>query len=297
MSARNRIPQHALKAPPMGMPPMLDQPFARGPVPFPPHPALLDGPLPPHPAILEEKIAAQHQEIQGLLIENQRLAATHVALREELSAAQHEMQRLNQMAGNLHAEKDLQVRELYEKTLKLETELRAAEPMKAELMQLHAENQKTAVLRQELTAQVQALTQDLTRARTDVQKAAALRAEMDSLHQELQRARAAIEYEKKTHADQLEQSQVMEKNVISMAREVEKLRAELANMEKRGRTAVTPGATYGSGYGGSTDIAYPSGGYGDSYGMHSSGAEGGSQYGSSGAQWSAYDMQRAHSRR
>lgn len=59
--------------------------------------------------------------------------------------------------------------------------------------------------------------------------------------------RAAIEFEKKTQASNLEQGQAMERNLISMAREIEKLRAELANAEKRARAsaaaavAATPG--------------------------------------------------------
>lgn len=53
--------------------------------------------------------------------------------------------------------------------------------------------------------------------------------------------RAAIEYEKKGYAENYEQGQVMEKNLISMAREVEKLRAEVANAEKRARAAAAIG--------------------------------------------------------
>lgn len=44
--------------------------------------------------------------------------------------------------------------------------------------------------------------------------------------------RAAIEYEKKGYAENYEHGQVMEKKLISMARELEKLRAEIANAEK-----------------------------------------------------------------
>lgn len=49
--------------------------------------------------------------------------------------------------------------------------------------------------------------------------------------------RAAIEYEKRTHASNLEQSEAMEKGMVSMSQEVEKLHAELANAEKRARAA------------------------------------------------------------
>lgn len=54
--------------------------------------------------------------------------------------------------------------------------------------------------------------------------------------------RAAIEYEKKAQASNDEQSQAMEKQMISMAREIEKLRAELDNAEKRARAAAAAAA-------------------------------------------------------
>lgn len=53
--------------------------------------------------------------------------------------------------------------------------------------------------------------------------------------------RAAIEYEKKGFAENYEHGQVMEKKLITMAREMEKLRAEIANAEKRARAAAAAG--------------------------------------------------------
>lgn len=50
--------------------------------------------------------------------------------------------------------------------------------------------------------------------------------------------RAAIEYEKKGFAENYEHGQMMEKKLVSMAREMEKLRAEIANAEKRARAAA-----------------------------------------------------------
>lgn len=55
--------------------------------------------------------------------------------------------------------------------------------------------------------------------------------------------RNAFEYEKKANADQLEQRQVMEKNLVEMSRDIEKLRAEAANVDKRPR--VHPGIISG----------------------------------------------------
>jgi uncharacterized protein YlxW (UPF0749 family) len=53
--------------------------------------------------------------------------------------------------------------------------------------------------------------------------------------------RAAIEYEKKGYAENYEHGQLMEKKLLSMARELEKLRAEIANAEKRARAAAAVG--------------------------------------------------------
>lgn len=53
--------------------------------------------------------------------------------------------------------------------------------------------------------------------------------------------RSAIEYEKKTRAFNLEQEKVLEKNRILLVREIEKLRTELANAEKRARAAAAAG--------------------------------------------------------
>lgn len=42
-----------------------------------------------------------------------------------------------------------------------------------------------------------------------------------------------VDYEKKANIELLEQRQAMEKNLVSMAREVEKLRAEFASSDSR----------------------------------------------------------------
>lgn len=51
-------------------------------------------------------------------------------------------------------------------------------------------------------------------------------------------SRVAIEYEKKGYAENYEHGQVMEKKLVSMARELEKLRAEVANAEKRAHASA-----------------------------------------------------------
>ncbi|XP_072951485.1 protein FLX-like 1 isoform X1 [Typha angustifolia] len=303
MAGRNRMPPHSMKgAPPP--PPIHDYP--RGPM----HPALLDdlrGPMlpPPHhtAAIMEERLAAQFQEIQALLVDNQRLAATHVALKQELSAAQHEFRRVSHGFAAAQADKDLEIREAYEKAMKVESELRAVEGMRTELIQVHGDIQKLNAARQELTSQTQALTQELSRGSADLQQVPAIKAEIETMKQEVQRVRAAIEAEKKGYGDNFEQGQVMEKNLISMAREVEKLRAEVANAEKRARAAAAAGnqaAGYNANYR-NPETSYAANAYPPGYGMNPApgGADAGTQYGagSGPGSWGSYDMQRAYGRR
>ncbi|KAI6703335.1 hypothetical protein NL676_012471 [Syzygium grande] len=61
------------------------------------------------------------------------------------------------------------------------------------------------------------------------------------MKQEVQSARAAIEYDKKESTENYEHGKLMEQNLISTARELEKLRAEIANAEKRARAAAAVG--------------------------------------------------------
>lgn len=135
MSGRNRVPpHHQMKG---GPPPLHDDPFAGRPPPHllddpfagrPPPPHLLDDPFaggargggprqfPPHAhpaAIIEERLGAQHQDIQMLLVDNQRLAATHVALKQEVAAAQQQLHEMSRAVGGAQAERDGQLREVY----------------------------------------------------------------------------------------------------------------------------------------------------------------------------------------
>lgn len=164
----------------------------------------------------------------------------------------------------ISSEKEAQVRSLLDKAAKLESDLRSTDPIKQELLQARADCQKLHLHSQDLNQQVRNTSQELQRARGELQQVPALRAEVDNLRAELQRARfyvypnqvlldfnfkrtvlspythyhlfrTAFEYEKKANAEQLEQRQAMEKNLVDMARDLEKLRAEVTNAEKMGR--------------------------------------------------------------
>ncbi|KAF5954335.1 hypothetical protein HYC85_007191 [Camellia sinensis] len=149
-----------------------------------------------------------------------------------------ELRHLSAAASDVAAERDAQVRDVYERSLKIEAEVRSIDSLSADLAQVRADIPKLTSDRQELAAKLKAIDSDLVRARSDLQQLPSIKAEIETMHQEVQRGRAAIEYEKKAHASNFKQGQAMEKNMFSMVREIEKLRAELANADKRARAAA-----------------------------------------------------------
>ncbi|XP_022721517.1 protein FLX-like 3 isoform X2 [Durio zibethinus] len=221
MAGRNRISREVFNDR-RGFPP--ERPFLRGPpLPQPP----------PHPVLLEEEIEIQHAEFRRLLTDNRRLVEDRMAINQELAAAKEEIHRWNHVIGEIRAEQELHSRGLIEKGLKLEVDLRATEPLKKEAVQLRAEVQTLNTVKQELTGQVQTLKQDVARLQADNQQIPIIRAEIDGLHQELMHVRTAIDYEKKANIELMEQRQAMETSMVTMAREVEKLRAALACLDGR----------------------------------------------------------------
>ncbi|KAJ4835855.1 hypothetical protein Tsubulata_030112 [Turnera subulata] len=261
-----------------------DRPYMRGP------PMPQAAPPPPHhhhhhhPALLEEELEMQHAEIRRLVTDNRRLIDDRMALQQELGADKEELRRLNLLIADIRAEHEMRSRELVEKAMKLEADLRAAEPFKNEAVQLRAEVQKLNGVKQELVGQVQTLKQDVSRLQGEIKQIPHLKTEVDGLRQELMHARAAIDYEKKSNIELVEQRQGMEKNLLSMAREVEKLRAELDSR------SWGPGGAYGMKFG------VPEGGYpapyGDGYGVHMGAADKGPMYGPGPASWEKPRMPR-----
>lgn len=254
----------------------------------------------PHPTLVDEQVALQHREIQTLLLDNQRLAATHVALKQELFAAQQELRHLSSTAATVKAESDAQVREVYDKSLKLEAELRLIDGLNSELAQVRDDVKKLSSDKKELESKLEALESDVVRTRSELLQFPEIKAEIEAMHHEIQRGRAAVEYEKKMHANNLELGQVMEENMVSMAREIEKLHAELANAEKRARAAAaaaaaaaSPGPGYAAGYG-IPEMGYGANSYTGPYAAHQGTADVGAQYVSGAVPHGHYDMQQHH---
>lgn len=189
MGSKGRIPPHPhLRRPLPGPGTVHPDPFGPGVHPPPPGPFPPFDILPP-PEVMEQKLAAQHVEMQRLATENQRLAATHGTLRQELAAAQHELQMLHAYVGAIKSDREQQLRGLMDNVGKMETELKDAEPVRLELQQARTDAENLVVARQELMSKVHQLTQDLHRVRTDAQQIPALLAELETLRQEYHRCR------------------------------------------------------------------------------------------------------------
>lgn len=256
MSGRNRGPREAIND-------------RRG---YPPEALFIPGlplpraPMPPHPALLEEELEMQHAEIRRLVADNRRLLEDRMAFQRDLAATKEELHRMNLAIADIHAERELRAREFNEKRQKLESDIRATKPLKNEAVQLRTEVQQLKNVNKDLEAKVQTLTQDLLRLKTDNQQIPMLRAEIDGIHQELLRARTMVDYEKKANIEMMGQRQAMEKNLVSLAREVEKLRAELSSSNSRQWGA---GGTYGTKFG-SPEGRFPAP-YADGYGDHMGG--------------------------
>ncbi|XP_016648490.1 PREDICTED: protein FLC EXPRESSOR isoform X1 [Prunus mume] len=221
---------------------------------------------------LEDRIGLQHREIQALLVDNQRLAATHVALKQDLAAAQHDLRRLSVVAGQAKAERDAEVREVYERSLKLDAEVRTIDSMGAELARTRADIQELGSVRKELVAELQSIEGEVAKTRSESKRVVDIKADIETFQQENKKGRVAIENETKTRAKNLEYRQGMEKTMAALAREIEKLHGELANAEKRARAAVAaaaaanPGPGYPATYG-DPEMVYGGNAYPAPYGM------------------------------
>ncbi|CAH9084303.1 unnamed protein product [Cuscuta europaea] len=240
-SKNNKPPPPFMRRPPLGPNTLHPDPYGPSLRPplggFPPFEMLH-----PHPEVLEQKLATQHAEMQKLVTENLRLASTHETLRQELAAAKQDLQQLHTQIGAMKADKENQMMGLKDKIARIEAELKSADPLKVELQKARAEAQSLLAERQELILKAQKMSQDIQRTHANTQQIPLLLSELDALRQEYQHCRATYEHDRKYYHDHLESLKAMEKDYMTMANEVEKLRAELNNTTNLDRT----GATYGN---------------------------------------------------
>ncbi|KAM7511690.1 hypothetical protein LguiB_010565 [Lonicera macranthoides] len=182
MAARGHVPSGYGARPVQALGMMRHGPFPAG-----HHP--METTLPPN---LENKLVVQEAEIERLAGDNQRLAASDGALRQDLGAAEQDIQRLRAHLRSIQTESDIQIRVLVDKIAKMEAEIRGGEIVKKELHQAHIEAQSLVADRKELTTKIEVATKELEKTRADMKKLPEMIDELDSLRKEHQRLRCVF---------------------------------------------------------------------------------------------------------
>lgn len=137
------------------------------------------------PRRLEQELSSRHGEMRRIHEDNQRLADEIVDLRQIMPRLKEDIHVLGQAIPKHRAEKELESRELIQRNLKLEAELRALEPLRQDALHLRSEAGKLQSLKQELSAKVQGLLKELEHQKSEGQKIPAMIADRDALRQEL----------------------------------------------------------------------------------------------------------------
>lgn len=145
-----------------------------------------------HPVFLEEELEVKNAELRRLIEDNLRLAEDRVALRRELTAAKDEVHHMNGVINNIRVDQETQLRELYEKGKKLESDVRAAEGLKNEAVQLRGEVQKLSSSKQEYGRQIRSLTAEREKLMSENKQIPRVRSEIDGLKQEFVRVRLTL---------------------------------------------------------------------------------------------------------
>nr|GMD24273.1 protein FLX-like 4 [Ipomoea batatas] len=194
--------------------------------------------------ILEGKIVSQVAEIEQLVTDNHTLASTHVTLKQDISAVHEEIEKLQDHVRSIRTESDIQIRVILDKMAKKEGDAQAPDSIKNDLQQSIKEAQNLVTITQELNAKLKPATEELEKARLEVKKLPEVRAELENLQQEHQQLRETFEFEKGKNVAKVEQMKLLETNVVAKATEVERLRTELLNSERRVKAIYSYGQAY-----------------------------------------------------
>ncbi|KAL1548909.1 protein FLX-like 4 [Salvia divinorum] len=219
------------------------------------------------PELLDRKLASQAVEIEQLTTDNRKLAASYMALRQDLADAKGEADKMREHMRSTQNEGDIQIRILLEKIAKTDSDTGVWDTIKKELQAENAEARRLMSAKLELSVKLEQATKELDIACENIEKNPDMRSELASLRQEYQRLRKTFEYEKCTNVEKVEQLKILERDLIGIAEEVDSLRAEVLNAETRASGAVSFSSSYMN-----LDGRYPlpyhgNGGYSDSFGI------------------------------
>ncbi|KAJ3677414.1 hypothetical protein LUZ60_003138 [Juncus effusus] len=199
---------------------------------------------------LEGEIARRIDEIRRIHADNHQMLDEITRLRQELPRVENELHFLSQSIPRVRADKELESRDLIQRGLTMEAELRNLEPLRMERVRLRNELRRSESLMDEMLEKVKEMSEELKDLRTEYHKKPVILAEIEERRKELSAVRENLDYEKNAGAELAEQVQVMEKNLVSMARQAEQLRAELERKSRPGPGLIGAySEIYGTSYG------------------------------------------------
>ncbi|GAA0153918.1 hypothetical protein LIER_12044 [Lithospermum erythrorhizon] len=193
---------------------------------------------------LENKLARQAAEIDGLVGHNKKLAASHAPLRQDLDAAQLEIQKRKEDIRSIRAESDMQIRALLDRIEDIEIDIKAGERFKREFREAESEARSLVAANCDITSHIRNTSQELGKALTDMKKTSEMKADLNSLRQENQIVRKTFEFEKGANMEKVERMQTMEKDLVDFANVVKRLREKVLIAERQAHTPNLPNGFY-----------------------------------------------------
>ncbi|KAJ3684445.1 hypothetical protein LUZ61_013609 [Rhynchospora tenuis] len=215
MSARGRASRHYHEPP--------RRPYPRGPSP----------PPRPHPYVLQEELDILHSDLRKMALDRRAIIEDRAALERDLDAGKEELHRLKLLMAQIRSEKETYIAQLVMKARRLEVDLREMRLLREEVMALPGEIERVTVGRKEMAGKLESLSKDVARARAENEQMSVLTKEIDVVSKEIMHVRSMVEEEKKANMEIEDQRDSVEKSMVSMAREIDHLRAELADSEAR----------------------------------------------------------------
>ncbi|KAG9154628.1 hypothetical protein Leryth_022709 [Lithospermum erythrorhizon] len=193
--------------------------------------------------LLENKLDRQATEIDRLTRDNKKLAASNVTLRQDLVDAHIEIKKRKKDILSIQEESDLQIRDFLDRIADIETDIRAGERIKRDLQEAESEARSLIAANCDLAYDIRNASQELEKEK----KLSEMNADIDNLRQEPQKLQCqmtnimkTLELEKGANKEKVEQMQLMEKDLVLFAKEVERLRYKVLNAQKQAHAPNLP---------------------------------------------------------
>ena len=112
-----------------------------------------------------------------------------MALKQELTIALQDLRHFSKVASTIKADRDAEIREVYEKAVRMENEVRIVDEMSGELEIVNSDVGKLCLERKELNEKFEEVTRELVALGGKKEQVSAVKMEIDALRKEVQKGR------------------------------------------------------------------------------------------------------------